>query len=174
LDHTDRYAHGLDGSDDVAEQDRRIDRHPTKRLQRDLDDLVRMPKALQDVPIPADRAVLREVATRLPHEPHRRAIDRLPAQRAEEAVLGDGDLMRHALRIRRVRGDRPVQNLRGLEPREIQAQARLGDRLGVTGGAVPDGIHDRVEQPLDVEGLDDVGVGTELSGSLHVLRVLLG
>ncbi len=85
---------------DVAEQDRGVDRHPSERLERDLDDLVGVPARLEDVAVAAERPILRQVPSGLAHEPHGRAIDGFPSARAQEPI---GALRRHRPRVRKTR-----------------------------------------------------------------------
>ena len=94
----DRHADRVEGHHDVGEQDRRVERHPAERLERELHDLVRAPARLQDVRVPAPFPVLGKRATRLAHEPDRRAVDGAASERAEQTIVGKEP--GHALRIR--------------------------------------------------------------------------
>jgi hypothetical protein len=70
-------AHPREGHHDVAEHDGGVEVHAPQRLQRDLDDLRRVLARLEDVAIAAQRPILRQVSTRLAHEPHGCAVHRL-------------------------------------------------------------------------------------------------
>jgi hypothetical protein len=95
-----RHADRGDRHHDVGEQDRGVERHATERLQRQFDDVFGLAARLQDVRGAAELPVFGEVAAGLAHEPHRRAVDRLVSERAQETVVRRGP--GHTLRIRRV------------------------------------------------------------------------
>ena len=86
----DRHAERREGRHDVPEQDRRVERHPPQRLQRQLGDLLRLADRFEDVPVPSELSVLRQVATRLAHEPDGRPVHRRAPERAEDPVVEGG------------------------------------------------------------------------------------
>jgi len=81
-------AHRLRDHQDVREEYRGVERIARKRLQRHLAGELRVGRQAKEAAcLCARRAVLREVAARLAHEPHRRTIHRLARQRAQEPVI---------------------------------------------------------------------------------------
>ena len=72
---------------DVREDDRGVEREAAQRLQRDLDRQLRRLAQREEVDLLTQRAVLRQVAAGLAHDPQRRAIDRLAPARPEEAIV---------------------------------------------------------------------------------------
>jgi hypothetical protein len=72
---------------DVGEHDRRVERHPSKGLQGELDGDLGLADRVQDVAIAAELPVLGEVASGLAHEPDRGAVDGLAPERSEESVV---------------------------------------------------------------------------------------
>ena len=82
--------HAENGGHDVREEHRRVDAVPAHRLQRHLGaELGRLGDLEERVAL-AERAVLGQRAPGLAHEPHRRALDLLAAQRANEERIGHG------------------------------------------------------------------------------------
>jgi hypothetical protein len=74
----------LDDEQDVGEEDRRVHAEAPHRLQRDLGGRLGVAAQLEEAVARAQRAVLRQVAARLPHEPHRRDRRRLTPGRAQQ------------------------------------------------------------------------------------------
>ena len=81
------HAERLERQQDVGEDDRGVEREAAQRLQRGLDRQLRRLAQRQEVHALAQRAVLRQVAAGLPHDPQRRAVDRLAPAGAQEAVV---------------------------------------------------------------------------------------
>ena len=77
------HAERLDDQQDIGEEDRRVDAEPLDRLQRDLGRRLRRLGELEERVTRAQRAVLRQVASGLAHEPHR-GEGRRPAARGEQ------------------------------------------------------------------------------------------
>ena len=80
-------AHGHRDHQDVGEEDRRVERKARERLQRDFAGEIGIRRQSQETSSPgARRAVLRQVAAGLPHDPDRRPVHRLA--RAARAAAG--------------------------------------------------------------------------------------
>ncbi len=101
LDELDVDPHAEDGSHDVREQHRRIDAVAPHGLEGHLGAQLGRPRDLEERVALADRAILGERAPGLAHEPHRGALDRLPARGTDEK-RGD-----HDGRVALARGTRP-------------------------------------------------------------------
>ncbi len=81
----DFLAERVGNHEDVGEDDRRIEAEATDRLQRDLDGLFRRVAEFEERSgRGADGAILRQVASRLPHQPDRRRRKARPGQRLQE------------------------------------------------------------------------------------------
>ena len=80
----DAEADRVQREDDVREQDRGVDAVPADGLHRDLGGDRGVVAELEQASGAAQRAVLGQRAAGLPHEPHGRALDGLPAHRADE------------------------------------------------------------------------------------------
>ena len=93
----DAEADRVQREDDVREQDRRVHAVPADRLHRDLGGDRGVVAELEQAPGAAQGAVLGQRAAGLPHEPDGRALDGLPAHRADEQRAG-------SLRIQVLRG----------------------------------------------------------------------
>ena len=78
------HAEGLDEQQDVGEEDGRVDTQASHRLQRDLGRRLRIAAQLEKAVARAHRAVLGQVATGLPHEPHRGDRRRLTSGGAQQ------------------------------------------------------------------------------------------
>src|SRR5712692_7664823 len=83
-------AERLEREQDVGEQDGRVDAQPVDGLQGYLGRELRLVTQLEQRVLLAQRAVLRQVAPRLPHEPHRRDVGGLRAARPQEATVVSG------------------------------------------------------------------------------------
>ena len=87
LDEIERDAERLERQEQIREEDGGVDLDAVDRLQRHLGGQLRLAADVeQGVPL-ADRAVLGHVASRLAHEPDRRAVDGLAPAGAEKAVV---------------------------------------------------------------------------------------
>ena len=84
----DAEADGVDGHDDVREQDGRVDAISADRLQGDLRRQVGLFDGVEDRAVAAPGPVLGQTAAGLAHEPHRRAGHRLPPRCSEEDRVG--------------------------------------------------------------------------------------
>ncbi len=87
LDELDVDPHRRDGRHDVGEHHGRVDAVAAYRLQRHLGAELRRPCELEEAVLLAERAVLRQRATGLAHEPDRRVLDRLAPRRPDEKRL---------------------------------------------------------------------------------------
>jgi len=77
-----RHPDGRQGREYVREEDDAVGREGTPRLQRDLDDEVRVLGALPERGVaPGQRLVLRHVPPCLPHHPRGRALEAVLAPR---------------------------------------------------------------------------------------------
>ena len=83
------HSRGLDRKDDVAEQDRGIDAVAANRLHRELGDEVRPKARLEHPDALAQLAILRQRATCLPHEPHRRMRHGLATASTQERAVSE-------------------------------------------------------------------------------------
>src|SRR6185503_11846710 len=72
--------HRFDGNQNVAEHDHRVDAEDSIRLERNLDGKFRRLAQGEEVGVLANRAVLRQIAPRLTHHPHRGSFYRFPAR----------------------------------------------------------------------------------------------
>jgi hypothetical protein len=81
-------AHRIGHGQDVGEQDRRVERIAIDRLQRDLGGEGRVGgQAHEAAGARTRRAVLGQIAPRLPHQPHRRVLGGLAQTGAQEDVV---------------------------------------------------------------------------------------
>jgi hypothetical protein len=81
-------AHRLRDHQDVGEEDRGVERETRERLQRDLAGELRVRGEPEEASrLCPRRAVLRQVAAGLPHDPDRRPVDRLARERAQQPVV---------------------------------------------------------------------------------------
>ena len=78
---------GLEGKQDVGEQDRGVHAEALDRLERHLGGQLGGVAEIEDGVLLAQLAVLRHVASRLPHEPHRRDVGAFPAAGLKKAQL---------------------------------------------------------------------------------------
>jgi len=86
------HAHAFERQHDVGIEDGPIDAEPAHRDRADLGAQLRRARDLEDAVTFAERAVLREGAARLAHEPHRGALDGLaPAGADEQRRASAGD-----------------------------------------------------------------------------------
>ena len=84
LDELDVDSHRDDRSHDVREHHRGVDAVPPDRLKRDLGGQLGRAVDLEERVLLANLAVFGKRAPRLPHEPHRGALDRLAPRGADE------------------------------------------------------------------------------------------
>ena len=98
-----RDAECIERHHDVGEQDRRIHLEAAQRLQRHLGGQFRRAAHGQEIVAAADLAVFGQVAAGLPHDPQRRAIDRLAPAGAQKTIV-------HATASRRA----PLHGVNGL------------------------------------------------------------
>ena len=81
------HAHGFGDDQNVAEDDRGIHANEVQRLQRDFHGQLRRAAHRQEVRLRTNRAILRQIPSCLAHHPHRRALDGLTPERAEEQII---------------------------------------------------------------------------------------
>ena len=79
-------AHPLRHDQDVAKQDRRVKAKPPNRLQGDLGSQLRRSHQFEEAVLLLERAVFRQGAARLPHQPNRRIIQRPAAAGVQEPL----------------------------------------------------------------------------------------
>ncbi len=145
----------LDRHHDVGEQDRGVEFESAQRLHRDLDGEIRVPDGLENVVVPTQLSVFGEVPAGLPHEPHRRAVDRLPPARAQEPIVHGGrhhhaqHTNRHAKRPSSY--DPGVDHRRALDDLVAWASSNDNIRLLVLTGSL-------ARNPEESDPLSDVDV----------------
>src|SRR5881296_3548592 len=86
----DAEAHRLEREQDVGKDDRRIERKPLDRLQRDLRRQFRRLAYLEDGMLGADGPVFLHIAPGLSHEPHRHAVRPFTVARSEKTIVHKG------------------------------------------------------------------------------------
>ena len=112
-----------------ANMHRRVDAVAPHRLQRHLGAELGLVRDLEERVALADRAVLRQRAARLAHEPDGRALDALAPRGADEKRIGHpGSVARRRARTRLVRRGSPRTVLAGVDAARRSARARARRR----------------------------------------------
>ncbi len=88
-------AQRLGDDEDVGEDDRRIEREAAQRLQRDFRGQFRRAYHFEEGVLRLQRAVFRQVATGLAHDPNRRTVERFAGAGGEETFATSHGLIGH-------------------------------------------------------------------------------